>query len=61
MTGDHVAINKAHWDGMAEDWIALGEELWALEVPRWGIWKTPDERAPLLPDDMTGIDAVELG
>lgn len=61
MTQDHVAINKAHWDGMADDWVAIGEELWALDVPRWGLWKTPDARAPLLPGDMTDMDAVELG
>ncbi|NNE88335.1 MAG: class I SAM-dependent methyltransferase [Silicimonas sp.] len=58
---EHVAINKAHWDGMADHWVALGERLWALEVPEWGIWHTPDRRAPLLPTDMTGMDAVELG
>lgn len=61
MTGEHVAINKAHWDGMARDWVALGEERWAQDVPLWGIWNTPDTDAPLLPDDMTGMDAIELG
>lgn len=61
MTKDHVAINKAFWEGMAKDYVAIGEELWALETPRWGIWRTPDARAPLLPDDMSGMDAIELG
>ena len=58
---DHVAINRDYWDGMADDWVALGERLWALKTPEWGIWNTPDAEAPLLPADMTGMTAIELG
>jgi SAM-dependent methyltransferase len=58
---DHVSVNRDYWDGMADDWVAAGERLWALDVPQWGIWHTPDERAPLLPEDMTGMTAIELG
>ncbi len=57
----HVATNRAYWNGMAHEWVAGGERLWALETPTWGIWATPDGEAPLLPADMTGLDAIELG
>lgn len=58
---DHVSVNRAYWDGMADGWVAAGERLWALDVPEWGIWHTPDGRAPLLPADMSGMSAIELG
>lgn len=58
---DHVATNLAYWDGMADDWVAAGERLWALDRPEWGIWGTPDDEAPLLPNDMKGLRAIELG
>ena len=61
MPADHVPINRDHWDGMADDWVALGERLWALETPEWGIWNVPDAQVTLLPADMAGMDAVELG
>ncbi len=56
---DHVAINRDHWDGVAEHWVANGERLWALEVPEWGNWNT--DEIDLLPARMDGLEAVELG
>ncbi|MEM9427750.1 MAG: class I SAM-dependent methyltransferase [Pseudomonadota bacterium] len=61
VTMDHVATNRAYWNGMAGDWVAAGERLWALETPEWGIWGTPDAEAPLLPKGMKGLQAAELG
>lgn len=58
---DHVEINRAFWNDIAPDFVALGERLWALDQPEWGIWNTPNDRAPMLPPDMTGLEAVELG
>lgn len=57
----HVEVNRDYWNGMADDWVAAGERLWAVDVPTWGIWATPDHEAPLLPSNMTGLDAIELG
>lgn len=57
---EHVAENRAYWDGMADDWVAAGERLWAGE-PQWGQWGVPDDECPMLPSDMTGMDAIELG
>jgi SAM-dependent methyltransferase len=55
---EHVSVNRAHWDGDAENWVADGERQWRSE-PTWGMWGVPIPG--LLPDDMTGLDAIELG
>ena len=58
---DHVSENRRHWDEMAEYWVAMGEQKWAQDEPTWGIWGVPEAELKLLPVDMTGIDAIELG
>ena len=58
---NHVEINRAYWNGMAEGWIAGGERLWACETPEWGIWGIPQRDLPILPGDLTGLRAIELG
>lgn len=58
---EHVEVNRAHWDHRAAGWVAGGEHNWALDEPVWGIWGTPESRLRLLPEDMRGIDAIELG
>lgn len=58
---DHVAVNTDVWDAEASTWIAGGERLWAQAAPTWGVWNEPDHRLGLLPADMSGCDAVELG
>lgn len=57
---DHVLINRSYWDGMADEWVAMGERAWASE-PSWGQWGLPDDEVSLLPDDMSGMRAIELG
>lgn len=61
MTMNHVEINRKVWDEDAPNWVKPGERLWALETPEWGNWSHPDEGLALLPDDMTGQRAIELG
>ncbi|MEM9845277.1 MAG: class I SAM-dependent methyltransferase [Pseudomonadota bacterium] len=61
MTLDHTSINRDHWNRQARDWIAAGEEAWASDEPYWGIWEYPETEVALLPDDMTGQRAIELG
>lgn len=56
----HVAENRRHWDATAAEWVAGGERQWASEV-QWGIWGVPNAELPLLPDDLTGFRAIELG
>ncbi|MEM6386237.1 MAG: class I SAM-dependent methyltransferase [Pseudomonadota bacterium] len=57
----HVQVNRDFWNAMADDWVEGGERLWACDPPRWGIWAASETEAPILPNDMTGLDAIELG
>ena len=58
---DHVAENRRYWDEMAHQWVAMGERAWARSEPTWGIWGVSEAELGLLPVDMTGLDAIELG
>jgi len=57
---DYAEINRASWNRNAGSWVAAGERGWAGEA-EWGIWGIPNSDLPLLPDDMSGLDAIELG
>jgi SAM-dependent methyltransferase len=57
---DYVHNNRAHWDQWAPDWVEMGERGWN-GVPSWGIWGVPESVVDLLPADMSGMDAIELG
>lgn len=61
MTPDHVAVNRDVWNDDAANWVEAGERLWASDAPVWGNWGVPDDGLALLPGDMRGLDAVELG
>jgi SAM-dependent methyltransferase len=58
---EHVARNRAHWDTLAAEYAAYGEESWTTDEPRWGIWGIPEADLHLLPDDLAGKDVIELG
>jgi SAM-dependent methyltransferase len=58
---EHVEENARYWDAMAHDWVAAGERSWATTVPTWGNWRAPDHGVRMLPEDMTGMRAIELG
>jgi SAM-dependent methyltransferase len=58
---EHVRENRAYWDAMAEDWVAAGERNWNALEPHWGVWQIPEAELRLLPEDMSGLDAIELG
>jgi SAM-dependent methyltransferase len=55
---EHARVNRDHWDGDAPNWVADGEHKWRSE-PSWGMWSV--SVPSILPDDMTGMDAIELG
>ena len=57
----HVAGNRAYWDGVAEQWIAAGRRHWAADQPSWGIWDVPQTELAVLPDEVAGLDVIELG
>lgn len=58
---EYVLKNRAAWDKLATDYAAAGERAWALDAPRWGIFGVPESELHLLPDDLSGADAIELG
>lgn len=58
---EHVLENRRYWDNMADRWVASGEASWRQDQPTWGVWGVDNTTYPLLPDDMTGLDAIELG
>lgn len=37
MSDSHVTVNRDFWNGMAAEWVALGERQWARETPTWGL------------------------
>ncbi len=64
MDPDHVAVNREHWDRIAPEWVAAAEREWAADEITWGVWGVPESELGLLGpemEDMTGLDAVELG
>lgn len=58
---DHVRRNRALWDNWATHFIAAGEKAWTETPPTWGIWSVPEADVGMLPDDLAGKAAVELG
>lgn len=67
MTGDqlpdHVAANRVAWDRDAPEYVASGERSWRL-LPgeeTWGLFGNPESEIGMLPDDLEGLDAIELG
>ena len=58
---EHVAVNREYWDGMAHEWVESGERAWKQAEPTWGQWGIPENELRLLPHDMTGMRAIELG
>jgi SAM-dependent methyltransferase len=60
-SSDHVAANRAAWDEWAANYAEGGARNWAAPEPSWGIFDVPEAQLGLLPPDLAGQDAVELG
>jgi SAM-dependent methyltransferase len=58
---EHAQRNRQHWDDMASAWVEPGRRSWAATEPSWGQWNLPETELHLLPDDLAGKDAIELG
>ncbi len=58
---EHVARNRAQWDIWAAEYVAPGERNWAQDEPTWGIWRIPESQVGVFPQDVAGLDAIELG
>jgi SAM-dependent methyltransferase len=58
---EHVRRNRAWWDKEASAYVQAGETAWASHTPNWGIWNVPESDLGMLPVDLAGKDAIELG
>ena len=58
---DYVGANVAWWEARRDDQLALARRRWAAAEPTWGIFDIPESVAGLLPADVAGTHAVELG
>ncbi len=58
---DYARRNRAQWDGWAAEYATAGREQWAAAEPTWGVWNVPEAQVRMLPDDLDGRDAIELG
>jgi SAM-dependent methyltransferase len=58
---DYVLRNRANWDRWAGDYEADGRRNWGQDDPTWGIWGVPESDVGMLPSELQGLDAIELG
>jgi SAM-dependent methyltransferase len=58
---EHVRLNRACWDAQAPDYVAAGRRAWALEQPEWGVFHVSESTLHVLPEELAGLDAIELG
>jgi SAM-dependent methyltransferase len=57
----YVRRNRVYWDARAGEYARPGEIAWACDEPYWGIWRVPDAELHVLPEELDGKDAIELG
>jgi SAM-dependent methyltransferase len=58
---EHVATNRAFWDDLASKFVDVGRRNWESEEPIWGIFAVPESEVGMLPQEIDGRDAIELG
>jgi SAM-dependent methyltransferase len=58
---DHVRRNRSFWDGEAARYAGPGRRGWAAAEPSWGVWGVPESELRMLPADLAGLDAIDLG
>jgi SAM-dependent methyltransferase len=61
-TGGHTALNRRFWDeegAAAHGPLARGH--WSRPEPCWGLWATPESQVRMLPEELAGLEVIELG
>ncbi len=58
---EHVSRNREYWDAQAAGYEETGLRNWGSEEPSWGIWSVPESQVGMLPAELEGRDAIELG
>jgi SAM-dependent methyltransferase len=60
--GGHVPATRRVWDERLSVWFErYAHPRWAAAEPYWGMWCIPQSQLPVLPGDLAGATAVELG
>lgn len=57
---EHVRRNREQWDRWAPEYADYGDRQWAAE-PNWGVWGVGEAQLAVLPGELEGQDAIELG
>ena len=60
-TPEHVGPNAEWWESRRPDQMELALRQWSADEPTWGIFGIPESSVSLLPVDLEGKAAVELG
>jgi len=58
---EYVRANRGYWDGLAHQYVDAGQRAWSSAEPYWGIWGIPESEVGFLPEDVNGLDVIELG
>jgi SAM-dependent methyltransferase len=58
---EHVARNRSYWDERAAEFVPEGRRNWKSEEPIWGLFAVPEAEVGVLPKELEGRDAIELG
>ena len=60
---DYVLRNRSFWDGQdrVDLFTRIGESGWKSSEPSWGIFSVPEADLHMFPDNLAGMDAVDLG
>jgi len=58
---DHIHRNRDAWNEWAAEFVESAERDWAADAPSWGVWAVPEAELRVLPDELEGLDVIELG
>jgi SAM-dependent methyltransferase len=58
---DYLMRNRGTWDEWARTYEEPGRRNWAQDEPSWGEWSVAESDLHVLPDDVAGLDVIELG
>jgi ubiquinone/menaquinone biosynthesis C-methylase UbiE len=58
---EHVQRNRSAWDDMANDYAVSAPKAWARDEPTWGEYNIPEADIHALPEDVSGMDVIDLG
>ncbi len=63
LTDDHVLRNRAFWDDQERVnlFTRIGERAWKAAEPSWGIFSVAEADVRMFPDNLAGMDVVDLG